>query len=121
MRPRRCKTSTNFDVFLDFPVTKTHLAEILGVARSTLCKWENIAFWRLAAFRYAYPKKHDGTCDRYTPLSPYQSWVLGRVGRLMAQLRNSTRVKLYVLNNQNDFSRYTFEKAQKQVQQKLGA
>jgi len=121
MRPRRCKASTNIDIFLDFPSTKTHLAEVLGVARSTLCQWENIAFWRIPAFRDSYPKTHDGSYDRESPLSPYQAWVLGRVGRLMAQLRRSERVKNYILKNPNDFSKYHFQKAQTQIQQKLGA
>ena len=64
MKPRRCKTSTDYDIFLDFPCTKSHLAELLGVARSTLCIWEHIAFWRVKAFRDSYPKNHDGSYDR---------------------------------------------------------
>jgi hypothetical protein len=35
MKPRRCKSSTNLDIFLDFPTMKTHLADLLGVAMST--------------------------------------------------------------------------------------
>jgi len=121
MKPRRCKHSTNFDLFLDYPATKTHLAELLGVARSTLVIWENLAFWRIPSFRSSYPRLADGSYDRESPLSPYQCWVLGRIGRLMAQLRRSERVKSYILKNPNDFSRYHFQKAQSQVTQKLGA
>jgi hypothetical protein len=121
MKPRRCKSSTDFDIFLDFPCTKSHLAELLGVARSTLVIWENIAFWRIDSFRNAYPKTHDGSFDRESPLSPYQCWILGRTGRLMSQLRRSERVKGYILKNPQDFSKYQFNKAQNQVNQKLGA
>jgi hypothetical protein len=121
MRSRRSKSSTNFDLFIDFPCTKSHLAEVLGVTRSTLVSWENIAFWRIPSFRDSYPKSHDGNYDRESPLSPYQCWVLGRIGRLMLQLRRSERVKSYILKNPNDFSRYHFQKAQSQVTQKLGA
>jgi len=120
MRPRRSKASTDIDIFLDFPTTKTHLAEVLGVARSTLCIWEGIAFWRIRSFREVYPKKPDGSFDRESPLSPYQCWVLSRVGRLMSQLRRSERVKSYILKNPNDFSKYHFQKAQAEIQ-KLGA
>jgi len=121
MKPRRNKTCTNLDIFLDFPSTKTFLAEQLGVARSTLVIWENIAFWRINQFRESYPKTHDGSFDRESPLSPYQCWILGRIGRLMLQLRRSDRVKSYIIKNPQDFSRYQFNKAQSQVQQKLGA
>ncbi|GBE95640.1 hypothetical protein [Nostoc cycadae] len=121
MKPRRCKHSTDLDLFLEFPATKTHLADLLGVARSTLVAWENIAFWRIESFRNAYPKAHDGNIDRESPLSPYQAWVLSRVGRLMAQLRRSERVKGYILKNQPDFSRYRYQQAFQQLQIKKGA
>jgi hypothetical protein len=121
MKPRRCKTSTDLDLFLEFPCTKTHLSELLGVARSTLVIWENIAFWRIEPFRNAYPKAQDGSIDRESPLSPYQAWVLSRVGRLMAQLRRSERVKGYILKNPNDFSRYRYHQAFQQLQIKKGA
>jgi hypothetical protein len=111
MKPRRCKSSTNLDIFLDFPSTKTFLLVI----------WENIAFWRIPSFRDSYPKTHDGSYDRESPLSPYQAWILGRIGRLMLQLRRSERVKSYILKNPQDFSRYQFNKAHNQVQQQIGA
>jgi hypothetical protein len=116
MKPRRSKHSTDLDLFIDFPATKTHLAEVLGVSRSTLVTWENIAFWRIEAFRNAYPKAHDGSLDRESPLSPYQAWVLSRVGRLMAQLRRSERVKGYIAKNSNDFSRFKYQQAFQQLQ-----
>lgn len=121
MKPRRCKHSTDLDLFLEFPATKTHLADLLGVARSTLVAWENIAFWRIESFRNAYPKAHDGSIDRESPLSPYQAWVLSRVGRIMAQLRRSERVKGYVLKNPQDFSRYRYQQASQQLQIKKRA
>jgi hypothetical protein len=116
MKPRRSKNSTDLDLFIDFPSTKTYLAEVLGVSRSTLVTWENIAFWRIEAFRNAYPKAHDGSLDRESPLSPYQAWILSRVGRLMAQLRRSERVKGYIAKNPNDFSRFKYQQAFQQLQ-----
>ena len=116
MKPRRSIHSTDLDSFLDFPSTKTYLAEVLGVSRSTLVTWENLAFWRIPSFRDAYPKKADNTHDRESPLSPYQAWVLGRVGRLMAQLRRGERVKGYIAKNPNDFSRYRYQQAFQQIQ-----
>lgn len=121
MKPRRCKHSTDLDLFLEFPATKTHLADLLGVARSTLVAWENLAFWRLPSFRDAYPKTHDGSFDRESPLSPYQAWVLSRVGRVMAQLRRSERVKQYLTQKPNEFSRYRYQQAFQQIQSKKGA
>lgn len=61
----------------------------------------------------------DGQRDRTSPLSPYQSWVLCRIGRLMAQLRRCDRVKAYISKNPQDFSLFSFKKAQNQVQGKL--
>lgn len=116
MKPRRSKNSTDLDLFIDFPSTKTYLAEVLGVSRSTLVTWENIAFWRIEAFRNAYPKAQDGSLDRESPLSPYQAWILSRVGRLMAQLRRSERVKAYIAKNTNDFSRFKYQQAFQQLQ-----
>lgn len=43
-------------------------------------------------------------------------WVLGRVGRLMAQLRRGDRVKGYIAKNPNDFSRYRYQQAFQQIQ-----
>ncbi|NJR74092.1 MAG: hypothetical protein HC773_11400 [Scytonema sp. CRU_2_7] len=99
MKPRRSNASTNTDIFLDYWITKSELAEVLGVARSTLVIWENIAFWRIEAFRQAYPTKADGSSDRESPLSPYQAWVLGRIGRTMQRLQRQTRVKDYIQRN----------------------
>jgi hypothetical protein len=121
MKPRRCKHSTDLDLFLEFPATKTHLAELLGVARSTLLIWENLAFWRIEAFRNAYPKNQDGSFDRESPLSPYQAWVLSRVGRLMAQLRRSERVKKYLTQRPHEFSKYRYQQAFQQLQIKKRA
>lgn len=115
MKPRRSNTSTNNDIFLDDWTTKTELTNILGVARSTLLIWENIAFWKIEAFRQAYPNKEDGSPDRESPLSPYQAWVLGRVGRTMQGLQRQTRVKDYIDRNPYDFSKRKYQLAEQQV------
>lgn len=120
MKPRRSNTSTNNDIFLDYWVTKSELATLLGVARSTLQIWENIAFWRVEAFRQAYPSKEDGSSDRESPLSPYQAWVLCRVGRTMQRLQRSSRVKDYITRQSYDFNPQKYQTAQQQVS-KLGA
>lgn len=121
MKPRRSNTSTNLDIFLEYPITKSQLAQILGVARSTLLVWENLAFWRIESFRKSYPAKADGSFDRESPLSPYQAWILGRIGRVMLQVRSSERVKTYIKANPGDFSKYKFLNSQQQVFIKKGA
>jgi len=118
MKPRRDKDSTTNDIFLDFWITKSQLASLLGVSRSTLVTWENLAFWRIDHFRQSYPKKSDGTFDRESPLSPYQSWVLGRIGRAMSQVRSSERVKAYIQQNPQEFSKFKYQASSQQVSQK---
>lgn len=120
MRQRRQPNKTQHDLFLDFPSTKTYLAELLGVSRSTINLWENIAFWRIQAFRDSYPKKSTGEYDRECPLTPYQCWAICRIGRLMSQIVTAERVKQGIAKNPNHFSLYSFKKSQQQLT-KLGA
>jgi hypothetical protein len=120
MRQRVDRNGTSHDLFLDFSSNKTYLSEILGVSRSTVYLWSEIAFWRIAQFRESYPKKPNGCYDKQSPLSPYQCWVVARIGRLMSQVVTAERVKTGIKKNPNYFSVYTFKKAQEQLQ-KLGA
>jgi len=118
MKPRRDKDRTANDVFLNYWITKTQLADVLGVSRSTLVLWENIAFWRIEHFRQSYPKKSDGTFDRESPLSPYQAWVLGRIGKVMSQVRRTEAVKSYIQQRPQEFSKFRYQAISRQVSQK---
>lgn len=120
MRQRKNRNATNHDLFLDFPANKTYVSVILGVSRSTVYLWSEIAFWRIPQFREAYPKKPDGSYDKESPLSPYQCWVIGRIGRLMSQVVSAERVKVGIKKNPNYFNLYTYKKAQEQLQ-RIGA
>ncbi|MBD2303611.1 hypothetical protein [Nostoc sp. FACHB-190] len=120
MRQRVDCNGTKDDLFLDFQTNKTHLAQILGVSRSTVYLWSEIAFWRIPQFREAFPKKPDDSYDKESPLSPYQCWVLARIGRLMSQVVTAERVKAGIKRNPNYFSVYTYRKAQEQLQ-RIGA
>ncbi|WP_174783653.1 hypothetical protein [Dolichospermum sp. UHCC 0259] len=117
MKPRNNAKSTDHDLFCDFPITKGKLAQELGIARSTIGVWSQIALYRIAAFREAYPKDSEGNPDIESPLSPYQSWVLVRVGRLMDQLASANRVRQAISKNPNYFSIYTYRKAQENLTQ----
>jgi hypothetical protein len=119
-RKRRKPTGCNHDLFTDFPMSKTHLSDVLGVTRSTVYLWSDLCFWRLPSFREAYPKKSDGSFDRESPLSPYQCWVIARIGRLINQLASSERVKTAIKTNPNYFSLYTYRNALKNLT-KIGA
>ena len=113
MRPRKIPLD-RLDIYIDHPVSKSQLATYFGVARSTLGNWENLAFWRLPSFREAYPQL-DNSRDRTAPLSPYQAWVLSRVGDLILRLGRLQRVRAYIDNNQHEFARYRFEKIHRGV------
>ncbi len=118
MKPRRNKDCTANDIFLDFWITKSELARLLGVSRSTVVIWENLAFWRIDHFRQSYPRQSDGTFDRESPLSPYQAWTLGRIGKVMGQLKRSERVKTYVRQNPQEFSKFRYQSIEQQVNQR---
>ncbi|WP_414545190.1 hypothetical protein [Nostoc sp. CCY0012] len=96
-------------LFCSSYVTKSELAKILNVARSTLISWDSIALYRIDSYRQAYPVKADGSTDRSCPLSPYQSWVLSRVGRIMQNLKSAERVKNYIKKYPQEFSPTNFQ------------
>jgi len=120
MRQRKNQHGTKHDLFLDFPASKTYLSELLGVSRSTLYLWADLAFWRIPNFRDSYPKKSDSSYDVTCPLSPYQCWVIARIGRLINQLASSDRVKTAIKTNPNYFSIYTYKTALRNLT-KIGA
>ena len=115
MKPRNNKDSTTHDFFIDFPITKGKLAEALGVSRSTIGEWSRLALYRIPSFCEAYPKTDKGTVDVTAPLSPYQAWVLVRVGRLINQTASIARVKQAIPKNPNYFSLYTYRTALKNL------
>lgn len=104
-------------LFCESYVTKSELARLLDVARSTLVSWDSLAFYRIPTYRDSYPVKVDGAsdslrrsvADRTCPLSPYQSWVLSRIGRVMQNLKSSERVKNYIKNHPQEFTPACFQ------------
>ncbi|MFM6133007.1 MAG: hypothetical protein ACKPE3_40380 [Sphaerospermopsis kisseleviana] len=97
--------------FTDLPIPKIRLASELGVARSTLWQWHKLAYYRVSGFKENYPKKADGKIDKTAPLSGYQAWCISLIGRLFKIYGSEERVKLYILNNPDDFSIYKFKAA----------
>jgi hypothetical protein len=102
-------------LFCETYVTKSELARILNVARSTLVSWDSIALYHIDSYRQAYPVKADGSTDRSCPLSPYQSWVLSRVGRVMQNLKSAERVKNYIRKYPQEFTIAKFQAQFNQV------
>ena len=114
-KPRRNNTACNHDLFCDYPLTKSELVEYLGVSRDSVVRWATLAFFRIPAFRESYPKKSDGTIDSEAPLTPYQCWILSRLGREFRKLRTAERVKLGIKLNPNIYSKYTYQTALKNL------
>ncbi|BAY27541.1 hypothetical protein NIES2100_73660 [Calothrix sp. NIES-2100] len=99
---------------------KTHLAKFLQIARSTLISWDAIAFKHLSEYRDAYPKRPQGALkilapDREAFLTPYQCWVLQKVGRLMMATRKAYQVENYLKANPKEFSEFKFQATYSQV------
>lgn len=116
MRPRR-KTVIDSDLFVSHHCDKAMLGDFLGCNRDTIRRWENLAFWRVPQFRDSYPKAATGERDRTHPLNEYQCWVISRIARLMSHLKRSERVKTYIAQHPQEFSRYTYQKSLKALQQ----
>lgn len=120
MTKRRRNSNTFEDLFTDYCLTKTELAEVLGASRDSIVRWSKLALYRIPSFREAYPKKSDGDADSEAPLNPYQCWVISKISRDFAKLKTAERVRLAISRHPNNYSLYTYRKAQEQLQQ-IGA
>ncbi|MBD2168612.1 hypothetical protein H6G04_29985 [Calothrix membranacea FACHB-236] len=120
-------TQTVWGLNLDQPPTffegftpKTHLAECLNVARSTVVNWDKLAFSSLPEYMNSYPKRPQGKLNIVSPdreafLNPYQCWVLQKIGRLMASVRRAYQVQAYLKQNPQEFSQNAFQATYSQI------
>lgn len=120
MTRKRRNSSTFSDLYTDYALTKSELTEILDCSRDSIIRWAKIAFYFIPSFREAYPKKQDGSYDSESPLNPYQIWVLARIAREFAKLKNADRVKMSIKKYPQNFSLYQYSRGQKELE-KLSA
>ena len=121
MTRQRRNNNTFEDLFTDYSLTKSELSDLMGVSRDSVVRWSKLAFYFIPAFRDSYPKLSDGSFDNEAPLNPYQCWILSRISRDFAKLRLADRVKQGIKKYPNNYSKYTYQNAQNQVTQKIGA
>lgn len=115
MTRKRRNSHTFNDFFTDYATTKTELSELLNVSRDSIVRWSKLAFYFIPSFRESYPKKSDGSYDSESPLNPYQAWVIVRVAREYAKLKQTERVKQSIKRYPNNFSIYAYRQAQKEL------
>ncbi|MFM6159157.1 MAG: hypothetical protein ACKPE3_40295, partial [Sphaerospermopsis kisseleviana] len=116
LMPRKRRNSNAFDdLFTDYSLTKSELSEVLGVSRDSVVRWSKLAFYFIPSFRESYPRLGDGSFDSEAPLNPYQSWVLSRIRRDFAKLRLADRVKMSIKKYPQNYSKYTYQIAQKEI------
>jgi hypothetical protein len=110
-------TGITFDapIFLEYPSTKTDLAVLIEVSRTTLVSWDNIAYWNIDDYRQDYPLINQSERDRQCPLTPYQAWCVARVGKVMSIFRKKDRVERYIASHKNEFSKYEYRKQAQKV------
>ena len=120
MTRQRRNSNTFDDLFTDYSLTKSELSDLMGVSRDSVVRWAKLAFYFIPAFREAYPKKSDGSYDSESPLNPYQCWILSRISRDFAKLRLADRVKMSIKKCPNNYSKYTYQNAQRELS-KIGA
>lgn len=97
------------EAFIDFNPTKKDLAAVLQTSRTTVWKWDGIAYDLLKEYREDYPKrtlaeivkprkkyKDTKAFDTEAPLTIYQVWVLSKIQSLFIQLKREIRVKAYL-------------------------
>ena len=120
MTRQRRNSNTFQDLFTDYSLTKSELSDLMGVSRDSVVRWSKLAFYFIPAFRDSYPKKSDGSFDTESPLNPYQCWILSRISRDFAKLRLADRVKQGIKKYPNNYSKYTYQNAQRELT-KIGA
>lgn len=120
MTRQRRNSNTFEDLFTDYCLTKSELSDLMGVSRDSVVRWSKLAFYFIPAFRDSYPKLSDGSYDNEAPLNPYQVWILSRISRDFAKLRLAERVKRGIKNYPQNYSKYTYQNAQRELT-KIGA
>ncbi len=98
--------------FTDMPLSKSALSQSLQVSRNTVKSWHRIAYLMVTAYREQFPlcaNSFPATRNQEIPFSPYQCWVLARVGQVMRIYRKADFAKMYVANNQHLFSPAKFQ------------
>ena len=120
MTRQRRNNNTFEDLFTDYSLTKSELSDLMGVSRDSVVRWSKLAFYFIPAFRDSYPKLSDGSFDNEAPLNPYQCWILSRISRDFAKLRLAERVKQGIKKYPQNYSKYTYQTAQRELS-KLGA
>jgi hypothetical protein len=120
MTRKRRSSNTFDDLFTDYSLTKSELSDLMGVSRDSVVRWSKLAFYFIPAFRDSYPKLSDGSYDSESPLNPYQCWILSRISRDFAKLRLADRVKMSIKKYPNNYSKYTYQNAQRELT-KIGA
>lgn len=120
MTRKRRNSNTFEDLFTDYSLTKSELSDLMGVSRDSIVRWSKLAFYFIPAFRDSYPKLSDGSFDNEAPLNPYQCWILSRISRDFAKLRLAERVKMSIKKYPQNYSKYTYQNAQRELT-KIGA
>ncbi|NEU76713.1 hypothetical protein PI95_030445 [Hassallia byssoidea VB512170] len=113
------------EVFIDFNPTKKDLAAVLQTSRTTVWKWDGIAYDFLKEYREDYPKrslseivnppekyKEPKAFDTEAALTQYQAWVISKVQSLFKQLKREVRVKAYIEARPDEFSKSRFDARQ---------
>lgn len=97
----------------EIPLTKQALSEALNTTRTTIWRYDRLAFWLIPDYKQEYPEiprelrlAKKASRDVEVPLSPYQVWVLSAIQACFKALRTELRVREYI-----EKSTYVFSKA----------
>ncbi len=88
--------------------TKTELAKIMQVSRTSIIFWDDIATRKVDDYLLNY-KVINGKRDTQSPLTPYQSWVVSRIQIVMKALKKADRVEAYIDERPEFFSLNTYQ------------
>ena len=101
--------SANIDgLYLVQITTKTELAKIMRVSRTSIIFWDDIASRKVGDYLLNY-KVINGKRDTQTPLTGYQSWTLSRIQIVMKALKKADRVEAYIDERPEFFSLATYQ------------
>lgn len=95
-------------IYLVQLVTKTELAKLMQVSRTSIIFWDDIATRKVDDYLLNY-RLINGKRDTQSPLTPYQSWVLSRIQIVMKTLKKTDRVEAYIDERPEFFTLATYE------------
>lgn len=102
---------------LGFPLSRSKAMRILDIVYRTWLRWEKVAM-TIPEYKLQHTQLKNRT-EIYggkPPVTPYQTWVIGKIGEIYTELPDGVRVewmaKEYIEAQKDQFTRKAYEEEQ---------